>query len=408
MEQKKGLIYRLTMGKDNQPDFMTSKLPGTRWAVFRDVFFNRFSAMVKISLLTMIFLLPALIWLLVTSVTLQADGTMIPYSSNLGLGYPVVTDAIEIGNVRSFMLNVQRYAILVPLISIAGIGFAGAFHTMKLLAWGEGVSIGSTFFKGIKNNWGQFLFIFSFLGISLFVLMLSINAFMYLTDMNGALKIIMFIFAILQFITMIFMVMFLTTQAVTYKLKLFGLVKNSILFAVALLPHNIFFAIISLFPLLLLAIIPLKIAMFLWMIFAIIGVAYITLVWTVYSQWVFDKFLNDKVEGAVKNRGMYVQTEEEKQQSEVDRIRTRAIKYGMAYTSRRLSSIDEGKTFTPLAENYSRAELQRMCAEKSEMIEEIQNEISTVNAQLEAEQNAIDEENKSKNQKKRKDNKGTK
>ena len=55
MEQKKGLIYRLTMGKDNQPDFTTSKLPGTRWAVFRDVFFNRFSAMVKISLLTMIF-----------------------------------------------------------------------------------------------------------------------------------------------------------------------------------------------------------------------------------------------------------------------------------------------------------------------------------------------------------------
>ena len=31
MAQKKGLIYRLTMGKDNLPDFTPNRLPGSRW-----------------------------------------------------------------------------------------------------------------------------------------------------------------------------------------------------------------------------------------------------------------------------------------------------------------------------------------------------------------------------------------
>ena len=52
MAQKKGLIYRLTMGKDNLPDFTPNKLPGSRWAVFKDVFTNRLGAMAKVSLLS--------------------------------------------------------------------------------------------------------------------------------------------------------------------------------------------------------------------------------------------------------------------------------------------------------------------------------------------------------------------
>ena len=47
----KGLMNRLLMGKDNLPDFTPDKLPGSRFAVFKDVFFNRIGAMAKISLL---------------------------------------------------------------------------------------------------------------------------------------------------------------------------------------------------------------------------------------------------------------------------------------------------------------------------------------------------------------------
>ena len=37
------------------------------------------------------------------------------------------------------------------------------------------------------------------------------------------------------------------------------------------------------------------------------------LVWTNYSHWAFDKFINDKIPGAVKNRGIYSKTPEEEE-----------------------------------------------------------------------------------------------
>ena len=103
MSQKKGLIYRITMGKDNLPDFTPNRLPGSRWAVFKDVFFNRLGAMVKISLLTLLFMLPALAWIIFMNMVLKVDAAIVPYSGNLGIGYPVVTDAAFLGQYRTFM-----------------------------------------------------------------------------------------------------------------------------------------------------------------------------------------------------------------------------------------------------------------------------------------------------------------
>ena len=79
MAQKKGLIYRLTMGKDNLPDFTPDKLPGTRFQLFKDVFFNRFGAIVKINLLVLLFCLPAIAWVVIMQMVKQMDGSLLPY-----------------------------------------------------------------------------------------------------------------------------------------------------------------------------------------------------------------------------------------------------------------------------------------------------------------------------------------
>lgn len=392
MAQRKGLISRLIMGRDDQPDFTPNKLPGSRWAVFKDVFSNRIGAMAKISLLSLLFIIPALVWLFMMYVIKQADSTMIPYSANLGLGYPVVTDAIVVGQVRTLSYNMQLYSVLVPLIALAGVGLAGAFETMKMLAWGEGVPVATTFFRGIKKNWFPFFCIFLFVGVSLLVLMLSISVYQYVPTLNKALRIVMITLSVIQFVVMLCMTLFLSTQAVTYKLGFFGLVKNSFLFSIALFPQTLFFVVLSFLPLVILLMIPITISLFLWLVFLIIGIAYIVLVWTVYAHWVYDKFVNDHVKGAVKNRGMYVPTEEETKKAEIERIRTRATKYGAAYASMRLSSLDEGKSFTPLEANFSRADLIRLNDEKTEMIDEINTEIDEINAQLEEEARAYEEE----------------
>lgn len=402
-QQRKGLIYRLTMGKDNLPDFTPNRLPGTRWAVFKDVFFNRFGAIVKVSLLTLLFLLPLIAWIIIMYLVRRVDASVLPYSANLGLGYAVTPDVSLIAAYRNYMYNFQTYLIMIPLIMIAGLGFAGAFHVMKLLGWGEGVAVGSNFFVGIKRNWGTFLWIFLALGTSFFVMMFSFFARTIPTQMPAAVMVIMNVLAVVQFVLMLNIVLFAATQAVTYKLGFFALVKNSMLFTIALFPITTFFIVLSVLPVVIILIIPLQIAMFLWIIYALIGVGYLVLVWTVYSQWAFDKYVNDRVKGAVKNKGMYVHDPEAERAAEIERIKTRNTAYGAAYVSKRLSSLDDGRGFTPLETNFNRNDLARLNEEKTQMREEIEAERAELTAALEAEQKAFEEE-----QKKRKGKKGKK
>jgi hypothetical protein len=98
-------------------------------------------------------------------------------------------------------------------------------------------------------------------------------------------------------------------MSVTYDLKFRHLLKNSLLFTVGLLPHTIFFLFLGALPF----------AIFLLGgFFAMIGIvaifflglSFLLLVWTTFCQWAYDKNVNDKVDGAKKNRGIYEKIKE--------------------------------------------------------------------------------------------------
>lgn len=364
MAQKKGLIYRLTMGKDDQPDFTPNKLPGTRMAQFWDVLKTRTWNLVKVNLLVILFALPAIAWFVIMSMMKSADGMLIPYSSNIGIGYPVVTDAVAIGNYRAFTFDVQTWLVMIPLLMIASLGLAGAFYTVKKLVWGEGITVGATFFKGIKLNWLPFLFFALLGGVSVFLVIFNIGAYSNYMNVTKALKIVGIAMSILQFVLVAFMLLFLTTQAVTYKLGGWGLVKNSFLFSIALLPQNLIIAVLSALPVLLALVLPQFLSMIFVVFFLLIGVSFIILIWTVYAQWAFDKFINDRVEGAEKNKGMYVPSEEEKRAAAERERKAKNVRYTNPKKKKKTTSIDEGATFTPLSANFSRADLERLAKEK--------------------------------------------
>lgn len=371
------------MGSDNKPDFTPNKLPGTRWQVFKDVFFNRIGAMVKLSLLSVLFCLPAVAWLILMNTVKQLDASMIPYSSNLGIGYPVVTDALMIGQYRTFMYEVQSYLILIPLIMVGGVGLAGTFNVLKLFGWGEGVSVVGPFFRGIKENWKNFMLSFLFAGMSTFLLVFTISAYNYMSTLSLALRVIALVVGIVQFVLMLCMLLYMCTQAVTYKLGFFRLTRNAFIFAISLIFHNVFFIFLSLIPVILLLILPTSIALFGWMIFILLGPAYIILVWTVFSQWVYDEFVNTKIKGAQRRRGMYTKNEEADKQAEIERLRTKNVIYGSELVARKIASIDEGTNITPLSSNFSRADLARLADEKAEMKREEDAAEAEYNAMLE-------------------------
>lgn len=388
--QRKGLIYRITMGKDNLPDFTPDKLPGNRFQLFKDVFFGRFGAMIKINLLSILFALPIVVVLVLAYMSRLVDNSMVPYSGNLGIGYPVVPDAVAIGEARNFILNFQTYLLLIPCIVIFSIGLSGAFYVMRRLAWGEGVGVGAHFFHGIKANVLPFLWSSLFIAVSFFLLMFNISAYNQL-QMHTAIKIIGLALTIIQFLIVTCMAMFLTTQAVTYKLKFWGLIKNSFLFSIGLLPINIIILILSALPAVALYFL-LRVqflgVMFL-MLFLLVGVSYIILLWTVYAHWVYDKFINDRVEGAVKNRGMYKMSEEEKKaRAEKNLIAKNTRFNNPIHFNKQISSIDEGSTFTPLEPTFSRADLVRLAEEK----EKVKREIDAEYGDVEEEKPPVEEE----------------
>ncbi len=366
MAQKKGLIYRLTMGKDNLPDFTPDKLPGTRFQLFKDVFFNRFGAIVKINLLTLLFCLPAIAWFVIMQMVKTGDSVFLPYSGNIGVGTGLpVTNVVAMGQQRQFQLNIQMYLIMIPCIMVAGIGLSGAFYVMRRLVWGEGTSVAGHFFRGIKMNFAPFLWSSLFAGISLFLVMANIGIYNNMTEIHLAWRIIGIAVSFLQFILILSMLIFMTTQAVTYKLKVWPLVKNSFLFAISLLPTNIIILLLSSIPVLLLILLPSFLSVFAFLIFALMGFSFIMLVWTVYAHWAYDKYINDRVEGAVKNRGMYKKTEaDEKAAAERDRKNKNIRFNNPKKRPKKITSIDEGETFTPLPTSFSRADLLRLEEEK--------------------------------------------
>ena len=95
------------------------------------------------------------------------------------------------------------------------------------------------------------------------------------------------------------------TLGINYKLTFFNLIRNSFILAVALIPTNVFFALFAAVWFVLLFIGGQLFSMIGFFLVAIWGLSLFMLIWTNYSHWVFDKFINDKVPGAKKNRGIY-------------------------------------------------------------------------------------------------------
>lgn len=389
MAKKKGLIYRLTMGKDNLPDFTPDRLPGNRFSQFKDIFFGRMGAMFKINLLILLFALPTIVMIILNYMRGMIVDTMLPYSGNIGFGYPIVTGTAELAKQVQFSNNITLYGILVLTNCILSLGLAGAFSVMKRLVWGEGIQIGSHFFRGIKQNWFPFVLSSVVLSISLFFVLFNFDAYSIL-DMHMAFKVMGIGVSVLTLFLLVSMAIFMFTQAVTYKLKFWPLLKNSFLFSIALFPINLFILVCSLAPFII-AILLMSIPMIGVMILVFVlmlGISYVVLMWTVYAHWAFDKFLNDKVEGAVKNRGMYVKNKEDELNKEKSSLLAKNTRFNNpVHVGKKISSIDEGLTFTPLSEGFSRKDLEQLAEEK----EAVKNEIDLEYGDL-VEEEVVEEE----------------
>ncbi|MBR1968629.1 MAG: hypothetical protein IKA11_04465 [Clostridia bacterium] len=310
--KKGGFISRLMLGSEKSEGYARASLPSNRWELFWDIFKGRFGKLVIINLLVLLFCLPFLALLFFRYVAITNYGVIYPFSQSFGVGYGALPSMVGLAENITFNVNLLIF-LLAPLgFMIAAVGIAGGAYVIRNMVWTEGIFVANDFWRGIKQNIRQMLLIFLVYSIVFYLSILSIS----LCDQSIAMgvdnKWLFVVSEVLTYGVLIvysMMTLHMVTMSVTYELKFRHLIKNSFMFTIGLLPQNIFFIICGLIPFvfLLLGGFFLAIGVILILLF---GVSMFLLVWTDFCQWAYDKFVNDKIPGAQKNRGIYDKVKE--------------------------------------------------------------------------------------------------
>ena len=314
MAQKKkgGFISRLMLGSEKSEGYARASLPSNRWELFWDIFKGRFGKLVIINLLVLLFCLPFIALLFFRYIALTNYGVIYPFSQGFGVGYGAYPSMEGYAENIVFTVNLMVYLFTPIGFMIAAVGISGGAYVIRNMVWTEGIFVANDFWRGIRQNIKQMLLVFLVYSVVFYVSMLSIS----LCDRSIAVGVehewLFWVSKIITYGVLIvfsMMTMHMITMSVTYNLKFRHLFKNSFLFTVGLLPQNIFFIALGLIPFILLLFggFFLVIGIILVILF---GFSLILLVWTNFCQWSYDRFINDKVPGAQKNRGIYEKIKE--------------------------------------------------------------------------------------------------
>lgn len=312
-----GLINRLLMGSEKSEGYARASLPSNRWELFWDIFKGRFWKLVIINLLVLLFFIPLFLLIFYRSAFISGYGAALPFSQGFGVGYQAPASFVGLQERIIVQANLMSYLFLPVAVMIAAVGVSGGAYVVRNMVWTEGIFVANDFWRGVKQNIKQILLIGLIYSVIFYITSLSIAV----ADYNlaaGANSRWLFVLSKILSLSFIIvysvMTMHMITMSVTYELKLFALIKNAFLFTVGLAFHNVLFLFLGFLPFILLMLggffMPIGIIAVL-----LLGFSLILLVWTDFCQWTYDRFINDKVPGAKKNRGIYEKVKESNSES---------------------------------------------------------------------------------------------
>ena len=365
MANKKGggLINRLIMGSEKSEGYARASLPSNRWELFWDILKGSFGKLVGINLLVLLFFIPVAILLFISFTSTSYLGRINGFSQNIGIGYPVLPTIAGLRESIDLQVNLQMNLFLPICMIIASIGISGGAYVIRNMVWTEGIFVANDFWRGVKQNFFVVMtssLIYSLIiylslwsiGIANYMLAIGQGSNVWLNIAKGMTLIM------LAFITIMYA--YMITMGVTYDLKFTKLIKNAFIFTIALIPFNVFFLFLAIIPLLVFLIngIGTVIGIFAALI---ISFSWFLLVWTNYSQWAFDKFINDKVPGAKKNRGIYEKVSAS-DAGAIQKYREQlAASTRTTLTRRPIKPItDDELQLVELPQSFTRADLQRL------------------------------------------------
>ena len=379
-QQKKGLIARLLEGKERSEEYARSTLPTNRWQLFWDIFKGNFGKMVKANLLTILFFIPMIAFIVIMVMMKSVQGEMYPFGANLGAGYPFYP--VQQGMAESLTLqnNFILYIGLIVTSFIASIGLSGGMYVIRNMVWTEGIFVANDFWRGIKLNYKNALqttlFFVIILGVCGSLISLA-NFTMAAGEITKGQKIWMSISKVTSYILIVLaamMTLWMIALGVNYKMKFFVMLRNAFLLTVGSLPQTIFFIFLAAIPYILLIFGSFFTVIAVIMIL-LFGVAYSLLVWLDFAQWLFDKYINPKIEGAKVGRGIYNKDGSSKIEGSDSQAALEYQKNLLSYGKSRLVArpikpIDDGLEIYDLPTSFTREDLKKLRESKETIAED--------------------------------------
>ena len=350
------------LGSEKSEGYARASLPSNRWELFWDIFKGGFGKLVLVNLLVLLFFVPLFLLLFFRSNAIAGYGASMPFAQGFGVGYQAPVSLV--GYEQRIVMNVNLiiYLLLPITLIIAAIGVSGGAYVIRNMVWTEGIFVANDFWRGVKQNIKQMMLIGLLYSVVFFVTRLAISVADYNIAVGYGAKWLFVVSKVCSIAVIIFysvMTMHMVTMSVTYDLKFFALLKNSFLFTVGLFLQNIFFLGLGLLPFLLFMVGGLFLPLGL-IIVLLFGFSLLLLIWTDFCQWTYDKFINDKIPHAKKNRGIYEKVKETDSES-IKQYRMQTAKYRSTLNSRPIKPItDDDLKVAELPTSFSRDDILKL------------------------------------------------
>lgn len=266
-------------------------LPTNRRGLFFEITYARSKIILKSSMTISLFALPLLIWViinaLINSLMLQELNAM-------------VVDDQSAMIMKMFYQQLISNAISIPLYLILSVGLGGIFYVMRNLAWGELKDYKQELIDGIKQNYKNSIFIGLILSVA--INSLYVMRWLFFGYNSGIVGIVIYTFLLLLFVLIS---LFSFTQQVVYNNKFFHLIRNAMILTFSKLFSNLLVIMLTFSPIALLIYFSISLpSLIVLLTLVFIGFGYMALVITLYSHYIFDKFINKKYYTQLVNKGI--------------------------------------------------------------------------------------------------------
>ena len=289
------LMNNYYYGKQGKADMTVADLPANRRQLFGTVLKVRWTQMIGVNLLYLIFWIPAIIWTIMNLMLLNSAQ---------------VTDAGAFTRADVLSVISTWLMIMIPCIAITGPFNAGVTYVLRNWARDQHSFILSDFKDAVKGNWKQALPVSLISGLMPFVVFMAVQFYGEMAK-SSPLFMIPIALVILMGAVWSMATMLMYVMMVTYTLRLRDIIRNSILLTVGKLPYAVLFKLLTLLlPILGLVVSEIApasmgyVVLALCILYVLIMPTFTKLLTVSYANWLCETYMNPKIEGAQTNIGL--------------------------------------------------------------------------------------------------------